>query len=102
VIAIPDRTAAFAGIRVFVGDGASPTRPLVRHDRSGALVGHTTIRAQLGWCAQERVARMVTTHCGTPIVAGDERALGTRLRRMGREWGVEVRIARDGEELVLR
>jgi len=74
----------------------------VRRDRSGSLVGHTTIQAQVGWCAEEGVARMIVTHCGTPIVAGDERKLGARLRRIGRERGVEVRIARDGEEIVLR
>jgi len=102
VIAIPDRSAALAGIRLYVGDGASPVRPIVRRDRSGALVGHTTIRDQLDWCARDGVARMIVTHCGTSIVAGDERVLGARLRRMGRERGVEVQIARDGDELQLR
>jgi hypothetical protein len=102
VIAIPDRAEAFAGIRLYVGDGASPSRPLVRRDRTGALVGHTTIRVQLGWCAQERVRRMIVTHCGTPIVTGDERSLVARLRRMGCEQGVDVHVAHDGEELLLR
>lgn len=103
VVAIPGRAEAFTGIRLYVGDGAAVTRPLVRRERStGALFGHTTIRAQLGWCAQEGVPRMVVTHCGTPLVAGDERSLGARIRRMGRERGVAVEVAHDGQELVLR
>lgn len=102
VVWIPDRSAAFAGIQLYVGDGATLTRNMVRRDReSGELFGHATIRRQLGWCAAEGVPEMVVTHCGSDIVAGDERRVGARLRAMARERGVRVTIAHDGMERVL-
>lgn len=103
VVAIPERSVALANVRLYVGDGASPTRPLVRRDRrSGQLVGHTTVRAQIGWCAQEAVPRMIVTHCGSAIVARDERRIAPFIRRLGAEQGVRVELAHDGMELVLR
>jgi hypothetical protein len=44
---------------------------------------------------------MIVTHCGSDIVAGDERRLGAALRGWGRERGVEVEIAHDGMERVV-
>lgn len=101
VVDVHQRPEALADIRLFIGDGASLTRPLVRR-RGDKLFGHTTVRAQLGWCAEAGVTRAVFTHCGSGIVTGDERVLGAELRAMGRERGVDARIAHDGLEIVLR
>jgi phosphoribosyl 1,2-cyclic phosphodiesterase len=101
VIDVHERAAALAGIRLFVGDGASLTRPLVRR-KGDALFGHTTIRAQLGWCQKAGVPRAIFTHCGRQIVTGDERTSAAKVRAMGRERGVEASIAHDGLEVVLR
>lgn len=92
---------ALSGLDAYVGDGASVARPIVRR-KEGRRIGHTSIRDQLDWCAEHGVPRMIVTHCGTQIVAGDERKVGPRLRRMGEERGVEVEIAHDGMEVVLR
>lgn len=101
VIDVHDRSEALGGVRLFIGDGASVTRPLVR--RSGdALIGHTTMRAQLGWCQEAGVPEALFTHCGSEIVAGDERKLGPKVAAMGRERGVKAAIAHDGLERVLR
>jgi phosphoribosyl 1,2-cyclic phosphodiesterase len=98
VVAIVDRAEALNGVSLYVGDGATVTRPLVR--RSGpALVGHTSIRTQLGWCAEEGVGNAIFTHCGTEIVGGDERRIGPKVRRIARELGVDARIAYDGLKL---
>jgi phosphoribosyl 1,2-cyclic phosphodiesterase len=103
VVAIPDRTAALRGIDAYVGDGAAITRNMVRRERaSGRLVGHTPIRTQLGWCRAEGVPRMIVTHCGSDIVAGDERKVRATLRALGEAYGVAVDLAHDGMELVLR
>lgn len=103
VVWIPERREAFRGIRAYVGDGATLTRSMVRkHPRSGELFGHATVRQQLGWCSEEGVRRMIVTHCGADIVAGDERKVGARLRRLAQERGVAVEIAHDGMECVLR
>ncbi len=95
LIAIPDRKKALAGVQLYIGDGASITRPIIRR-KDSKLFGHTTIRAQLGWCQKEGVPRAIFTHCGSQIVAGDERTLGAQVRRLGKERGVDARIAYDG------
>lgn len=100
VIAIRDRRAALNRALLFIGDGATLTRPMVRR-RGTKLFGHTTVRAQLGWCAEEGVPRAIFTHCGSEIVTGDERRLGPKLRAMARERGVEAEIAHDGLEIEL-
>lgn len=101
VIDVHQRTEALAGLRLFIGDGATLTRPLVRR-RGDKLFGHTTVRAQLGWCEKAGVPRAIFTHCGSEIVTGDERVLGAKLRAMGDERGVEAKIAHDGLEVILR
>jgi phosphoribosyl 1,2-cyclic phosphodiesterase len=102
VIDVKDRKAALDGVRVYIGDGASMTRPMVRR-HGDKLFGHTTVRAQLGWCAEAGVPRAIFTHCGSGIVSGDERKLAARLRRMARQKGAKrAEIAHDGMTLVLR
>lgn len=100
VIDIEDRAVALDGVALFVGDGSSLTRPLVRR-RADKLFGHTTVRAQLGWCQQAGIPRAIFTHCGSEIVEGDERVLGAKLRAIARERGVEARIAYDGMTVAL-
>ena len=100
VVDITDRAAALAGVDLYIGDGVSLTRSHVRR-AGGTLVGHTTIRAQLGWCQEAGVERALFTHCGSEIVAGDERSLGPELARMGRERGVDAAFAHDGLEVEL-
>ncbi len=97
---IHDRAAALKDVQVYIGDGATLARSFVRK-RGDKLIGHATVRTQLGWCAKEGVPRAIITHCGSEIVTGDERNLAARLRAMGAERGVEIRIAHDGMELVL-
>ena len=97
---IHDRAAALKDVQVYIGDGATLARSFVRK-RGDKLIGHATVRTQLGWCAKEDVPRAIITHRGWEIVTGDERNLTARLRAMGAERGVETRIARDGMELVL-
>lgn len=101
VIDVEDREAALDGLRLFIGDGSSLTRSLVRR-QDDTLVGHTTIRAQLGWCGEAGVREALFTHCGSEIVTGDERSLRRKLDRMAAERGVKARIAHDGLEMTLR
>ena len=95
VAAIPGHAEVLAGSALFIGDGASINRPILRrHD--GVLLGHAPIRTQLGWCRDAGIARAVFTHCGSEIVGGDERRLGAKVRALAREYGVSARIAYDG------
>jgi phosphoribosyl 1,2-cyclic phosphodiesterase len=94
---IPDREAAFRRIRVYVGDGATIARNMIRrHRQTGQLFGHATIRQQMGWCAEEGVPLMVVTHCGSDIVGADEQEAAAKIRELARERGLMVEIAQDG------
>jgi phosphoribosyl 1,2-cyclic phosphodiesterase len=101
VVYIPDRSQAFKDAQVYVGDGATITRSMVRKPGQ-ELIGHTPIRTQLTWCQKEGVPKAVITHCGSEIVEGDERKLGAQIRELGRERNVEVQVAYDGMEIILR
>lgn len=101
VVYVKERSVALRGIDVFVGDGATIKRALVRK-RNGSLIGHAAVQTQLTWCQKEGVRRAVFTHCGSPIVAGDERLVARDVRRLGDERGVQAEIAYDGMEIVLR
>jgi phosphoribosyl 1,2-cyclic phosphodiesterase len=103
VLRIRARARAFAGIRLYVGDGATLVRPLARRDReSGRPFGHASVRTQLAWCAAEGVPEMIVTHCGSGIVAGEPRQVAARVRRLARESGVRVTVAHDGMARVVR
>lgn len=100
VVAIRHRARALDGIALYVGDGASLMRPIIRR-KNGRRIGHATIRAQLGWCAAQGVRDAIFTHCGSGIVGGDGRRVGALLRRLGREQGVTARFAHDGLRIIL-
>jgi phosphoribosyl 1,2-cyclic phosphodiesterase len=103
VVSIAARSDAFRGICVYVGDGASITRNMVRRERkTGILFGHATIERQLDWCRDESVARMIVTHCGSDIVGGDEAAAIAKLETLAAHRGVAITVAHDGMELILR
>jgi hypothetical protein len=99
---IKDREAALSGIRVYIGDGASVTRSMVRKP-GDVIIGHAPIQAQLTWCKKLGVPRAIFTHLGSEIVKGDERTLGAEIRKLAKERNVDqVEIAYDGMEVTLR
>ena len=86
---------------LYVGDGSSLTTSLVRRQPGGVLVGHTTVRAQLGWLSRYGVLRAIFSHFGKgPIEMGDE-ALREALETLAAEKppGCTVTAAHDGLEL---
>jgi phosphoribosyl 1,2-cyclic phosphodiesterase len=101
LVYIDDRAAALSGVQIYIGDGATLVRSMVRKS-DDHLIGHTPIRTQLTWCEKEGVPRAIFTHCGSQIVKGDERVLGAKLRALARERGVHAEIAHDGMEVILR
>ena len=98
---IDDRSGALNGARVYVGDGSSVTRSMVRKP-GDEIIGHVPIQTQLTWCQKEGVPRAIFTHCGSDIVEGDEEPRAAEIDEMAAERGVEARIAHDGLEVVLR
>jgi phosphoribosyl 1,2-cyclic phosphodiesterase len=97
VLAIPQRDEALRGVACYIGDGAAITVPKVRPVRgSGAVVGHTSVAAQLRWCAQCGVRRMIVTHCGEEIVGSKPGAAEAEINELAQSSGVRAVIARDG------
>jgi phosphoribosyl 1,2-cyclic phosphodiesterase len=100
VVAIHDPQEALYGIGLYIGDGASLLRPILRR-KDHTLVGHSPIRTQLEWCDRARVRKAIFTHCGSEIVRGDRRVMARMARDLGLERNVEALVAVDGLELVL-
>ncbi|WP_197077592.1 MBL fold metallo-hydrolase [Hyphomicrobium sp. 99] len=98
VARVLDAKRALRGIDLFIGDGATMTRSMVRR-RDGNLIGHAPIVNQLAWCKHAGIRRAIFTHCGSGIVRGDARKLNAKLRELGREHGIDAHIALDGDRL---
>jgi ribonuclease BN (tRNA processing enzyme) len=101
IVAFADPEAALKGADLYVGDGSTLTGSLVRRHPSGVLIGHTTVRAQLGWLASHGVPRAVFSHFGKgPIEMGDD-ALRDELEKLAAKhpMGPSVTAAYDGMEM---
>ena len=101
LVYIEDRAAALQGVRLYIGDGATVTRPLIRKEE-GLPCGHAPVSTQLTWCRKEGVPKMIVTHCGREIVEGEEKGILEKIDALARKRGVQVEVARDGMEVVLR
>jgi ribonuclease BN (tRNA processing enzyme) len=98
VVSFEDPDNALEGADFYVGDGSTLTGSLVRRHPSGMLLGHTTVRAQLGWLAKRGIARAVFSHFGKEAIAMGEEALQEALAKLVSERlpAGEVTAARDG------
>lgn len=101
LISINDRGAALKKVKLYIGDGATITRPMVR-SKDGKLFGHTTIRTQLGWCTKEGIGNAIITHCGTQIVADKSGKAVSQVMQLAQDAHVNTKIAFDGMEIILR
>lgn len=95
---LPNAAAVLHGIGVYIGDGATLRRSMVR-PRGTALIGHAPIVTQLDWCADVGIKQAIFTHCGSAIVRGDASRLNALINQIGRERGIEARLANDGSHL---
>lgn len=100
VVRISDLAAALKNVGLYIGDGASLDRNLIRKtgDRQ---CGHASMRTQLGWCEELGVRWAIFTHCGSEIIDGDGRSTARRLREFGREHGVRATFAHDGLQMAV-
>jgi Beta-lactamase superfamily domain len=98
LVRIHERHEAMSGIALYVGDGTSITRLLVRR-RGDTTIGHASVHDQLNWCREEGVRRVIITHCGSRIVKGDAGSVAAKVEGSGRERGVEVVVAHDDLEI---
>jgi len=98
VARLPDASDVLRGINVYIGDGATVRRSMVRH-KGRTLIGHAPITMQLHWCEKAGVRHAIFTHCGSPTVRADARMLNASVRRLGREHGIDASVACDGDRL---
>ena len=98
VARLPNAATALRRVRIYIGDGATLRRSMVRR-KHGISIGHASIATQLEWCANARVHHAIFTHCGSAIVRGNARAMRTILRNLGRKHGIDARFASDGGRL---
>lgn len=99
---IKDMKKAFKGISVYIGDGATISRNMIRKSKdTGELFGHAMIRQQLTWCQKHKIPKMIITHCGKDIVEHQKEAKKT-IQKFADERNVEVVIAHDKMELILK
>lgn len=101
LISIDQRHAALKDTQLYIGDGATIVRPMVRR-KGEKIFGHTTIRAQLGWCKKEGIPRAIITHCGTQIVADRSGKAEAKIKQLAKEKNVNVAIAFDGMKIILK
>jgi ribonuclease BN (tRNA processing enzyme) len=103
IVSFPNPEEALDGAEIYVGDGSTLRGSLVRRHRSGALLGHTTVRAQLGWLGKFGIPRAVFSHFGKGPIEMGENALSDALGELVSERapGCEVTPARDGLTLAL-
>lgn len=99
IISIVEEARVLPGVDVYIGDGASLTRPMVRR-RGDALFGHTTVRAQLNWCKKHKIPRAFIVHCGKQLVEMDPAELERRVADLGGE-SVRTSVAWDGKRVRL-
>lgn len=97
---LPGAARVLQGIDLYIGDGATVNRSMVRRKRD-TLIGHAPIAFQLDWCAKAGVRRAIFTHCGSPIVRSDPRQAERVVRQLGLERGIDARIAYDGLMLAI-
>jgi phosphoribosyl 1,2-cyclic phosphodiesterase len=96
VLGIQQVMAALRDVDVYVGDGATIERAIVRIERRKRVpVGHASITMQLDWCARAGVPRAIFTHCGRAIVAGPP-DIERRISDLGRAHHVQTTVAEDG------
>jgi phosphoribosyl 1,2-cyclic phosphodiesterase len=99
---INDRDAALDGVRVYIGDGASVTKSLVRKPGE-EIIGNASIQFQLTWCQKTGVNTAFFTHLRTEIVSENEPTILQEIRTMAaaRDIG-QVDLARDGMQFIMR
>jgi hypothetical protein len=59
VAEIRERQKVMLGLSLYIGDGASITRPLLRR-RGDTMIGHASIRDQLEWCREYAIKQAMT------------------------------------------
>ena len=91
LVYIPDKEEVLKDVDLYIGDGSSISRNLVRK-RGSTLIGHTRITTQINWCKTYRIDSVYFTHLGKETIERE---------REFTENHPEAVLACDGMELEL-
>lgn len=97
VLWIRKRTKLLKGVDIYIGDGSSVSRSVVREARKEQheVFGHASILAQLKWCKIEDIPRAIFTHFGEEVIKeGGEKTI--ELLEPKFKNGVVFKFAYDG------
>lgn len=100
IVYIPQIKKALKNISLYIGDGATLTKSLVRRTPDGDIYGHAAISTQLTWCKKAGVKDAIFTHCGSQIVK-NQRAAQKIIKQLGFARGVIASIAYDNQMLIV-
>ena len=92
----PNARGVLRGINVYIGDGATMKRSMVRK-RDGTLIGHAPVVTQLGWCKRAKRPPRYLHPLRFADRARRRASLNAALRRLGREHGIDALVACDGD-----
>jgi phosphoribosyl 1,2-cyclic phosphodiesterase len=102
-----DREKYLKGVDIYIGDGSSLERSLVRFKKKdaqkGKPYGHMSVKGQLRWARDAGVKCCIFTHWGSEAIKMGERELTKRVQEIAKKIGYEgkILIARDGAYLEL-
>lgn len=100
VARLADPLRALSAVDLYMDDGATVDRPVLRL-RGSVLIGHATIGRQFAWCRGAGVRRAIFTHCGSGIVRSDpqdiEAKIGRRRARVRRRGACRTRWDDDSD-----
>ncbi len=98
LVFIHEQKEALKHVLLYIGDGATIKRPLVRR-KGNILFGHSPISTQLAWCKKNDVPTAYFTHCGTQIVTAEARTIDKIVQDLGKKRNVDAHVAYDGLEI---
>jgi ribonuclease BN (tRNA processing enzyme) len=96
-----EKPEALAGADLYVGDGSTLKGSLVRRHATGVLMGHTTVRAQLGWMEKYGVPVAVFSHFGKGPIEMGEPELARAMASLAAEKAPDCRVFTASDGLVL-
>ena len=99
IVRIHDQKEALAGITLYVGDGASITRPIVRK-RGDAFIGHASIRTSIGMVPARGCSRPSLHIAELKLFLVMSTAMNEAVASLGQQLGVAAKIAFDGMESI--
>lgn len=80
VLDIPNKTKILKDVDIYIGDGSSLNRTIVRKDKRGTEVGHASMKEQISWAQKAEIPEVLFTHIGhTKLTQKD---LNAKLRKM--------------------